>query len=192
MWLLAKRLRASGIEPRLFGYCAAFESWDGCRARLRRFIEARMRDGNFLVIGHSLGCVLLRAVIAELEIKPTACFFMAPPSCACKAARRLSRSPPYRLLTGEMGQLLADAEFMRSLPTPEVPTLIYAGSGGPKGRWSPFGEELNDGILAVSETLIGDVPVQIVPAIHTLIMNSTSVTRHIVASAISPTRPTPM
>ena len=34
----------------------------------------------------------------------------------------------------------------------QVPYTIIAGTGGPRGRWSPFGSEPNDGIVAVSET----------------------------------------
>ncbi|SEC19652.1 hypothetical protein SAMN05519104_0932 [Rhizobiales bacterium GAS188] len=156
-----------------------------CRTWLRRFIEARRSDGNFVAIGHSLGCVLIRAVAADLQIKPRACFFLAPPSCACNAARTLSRRRLYKLLTGEMGQLLAEEDFMRSLPQSEVPTKIYAGNAGPRGRWSPFGEEPNDGILAVSETRLQSVPVQLVPSVHTFIMNSTIVAQDIAETIAS-------
>jgi Alpha/beta hydrolase family len=181
---LARRLRAKGIEPALFGYSATFEGWEGCRTRLRRFIERRGGDGDFVAIGHSLGCVLIRAVVADLKVKPSACFFMAPPSCACRAARTLSRRRLYRLVTGEMGQLLAEEGFMRSLPLSAIPTKIYAGDAGPRGRWSPFGPEPNDGILAVAETRIDAVPMQVVPSIHTFIMNSTIVAQDI-AEAIA-------
>jgi Alpha/beta hydrolase family len=176
---LARRLRAKGIEPALFGYSATFEGWEGCRTRLRRFIETRRGKGDFVVIGHSLGCVLIRAVAADLEVKPSACFFLAPPSCACRAARTLSRRRLYKLVTGEMGRLLAEEDFMRSLPPSAIPTKVYAGGAGPRGRWSPFGQELNDGILAVSETRIDSIPVQVVPSIHTFIMNSTIVAQDI-------------
>ncbi len=50
-----------------------------------------------------------------------------------------------------MGQLLADEPFMLQLPMPPVSTRIYAGVGGPRASWLPFGTEANDGILSVSE-----------------------------------------
>ena len=50
-----------------------------------------------------------------------------------------------------MGQLLADKPFMLQLPLPPVPTRIYAGVGGPRASWLPFGTEANDGILSVPE-----------------------------------------
>ncbi|MBV8766823.1 MAG: hypothetical protein JOZ66_18100 [Hyphomicrobiales bacterium] len=179
MLLLATRLRAAGIKPALFAYCAAFEGWEGCCARLRRFSE-RCAGDSFVLVGHSLGCVLIRSVAAELERKPRSCFFLAPPSCACIAARKFSPYRWYRLLTGEMGQLLADEEFMRSLPPSDIPTKIYAGNAGPRGRFSLHGLEMNDGVLAVAETRMGTVPMRVVPSIHTFIMNSAWVARDIV------------
>ncbi len=74
---------------------------------------------------------------------------------------------------------------MESLPVPGVPTKIYAGVAGPRGRYSPFGEEPNDGLLTVKETFLPRVPLQTVPALHTFIMNSKMVTQDIVRIAKS-------
>ena len=82
-----------------------------------------------------------------------------------------------------MGQLLADEAFMSRLPVPEVPFRVFAGTAGPRGKASPFGDEPNDGILAVAETRIGDAPVVEVNAIHTFIMNVASVADDIAADA---------
>lgn len=90
-----------------------------------------------------------------------------------------------KLFIGEIGQVLADKQFMDTLPLPDVPTKIYAGVSGPRGRYSPFGEEPNDGLLTVKETLLPNVPMQTVPAIHTFIMNSKMVARDIVELAVS-------
>ena len=51
-----------------------------------------------------------------------------------------------------------------------------AGTGGPRGFWSPFGEELNDGIVALSETRLShrDRIVQL-PVMHTFMMNDSRV-----------------
>jgi len=74
---------------------------------------------------------------------------------------------------------------MESLPQPGVPTKIYAGIAGPRGRYSPFGEEPNDGVLTVKETFLPSVPIQTIPSIHTFIMNSKVVTQDIVRIAKS-------
>jgi hypothetical protein len=75
---------------------------------------------------------------------------------------------------------------MESLVVPTVPVRIYAGTGGYKGGFSPFAQEDNDGILAISETLLNpDDDVVRVPSIHTFIMNSAIVASDIAATATS-------
>jgi hypothetical protein len=49
----------------------------------------------------------------------------------------------------------------------------------------PFGDEPNDGILSVKEVQLGNVPVQLLPTIHTIIMNSRQVASDIVATVKS-------
>lgn len=185
MLVLAARLRAAGFRPALFGYSVTFEGWEACVGRLEKFIARHAAEGDFIMVGHSLGSVLTRAILPRLPRPPLACFFLAPPTVACAAAQRLAPRGFYRLLTGEMGQLLADKAFMAALPLPNVPTKIYAGTGGPTGRYSPFGIEPNDGVLALSETLLADIPVEQIPAIHTFIMNGKEVADDIVKTVHS-------
>jgi hypothetical protein len=183
MSLMAARLRACTIHPHLFGYSVTFERWETCVQRFERFITKRVKANEYIIIGHSLGTVLTRATLPRLIHKPTACFLLAPPAQACKAARHFA---PYRfakLLGGEMAQLLADQGFMESIPPMEVPTKIYAGTAGPRGRYSPFGEEPNDSVLTVKEMMLPNVPMQTVPILHTFIMNSKVVTQDIVKIA---------
>lgn len=166
--------------PRLFAYSAAFERWDNCLNRLERYINKNIQGDSYILVGHSLGSVLIRGVLPRLKHKPVACFFLAPPTNACLAARKFAPRLIYKMFTGEMGQLLADPAFMQSLPQPDVPTKIYAGIGGPRGRFSPFGEECNDGILALHETELPNALHQQVPALHTFIMNKHAVAQDIV------------
>lgn len=179
MCLLAFRLRRAGIRTHLFGYSATFERWDNCTKRLRRFIGKNVKDEDYIVVTHSLGSVLTRAVSSSLHNKPTACFFLAPPTQASAAACRLASRYWYRLLTGEMGQLLANQDFMSSLPIPDVPTKIYSGNAGLTGRHSPFGDKANDGVLMVKETLLPGIPRQTVPSLHTFIMNNKVIVKDI-------------
>ena len=185
MSILAARLRASNIRPHLFGYSATFERWDECLQRLEKFIAKRAMSNDYIIVGHSLGAVLTRATLPRLIHKPTACFFLAPPTQVCKAARNFAHRHFIKLFMGDIGKVLADKPFMESLPLSDVPTKIYAGIAGPRGRYSPFGEEPNDGLLTVKETLLPSVPLQTVPAIHTFIMNSKIVSQDIVRIAKS-------
>jgi hypothetical protein len=122
-------------------------------------------------------------VLQRLPRQPAACFLLAPPTRPCTWARLLAPHLPYRLLTGEMGQLLADESFMRSLPVPACRTWIYAGTRGPRGRYWPIGDEDNDGVLKVSETQLDGIPVVLVPVLHTYLMNARPVVRHLIESA---------
>lgn len=172
MALLAWRLRKAGIEISLFWYCVTFERFKPCTIRLQAYIEESAKDENYIIVAHSLGSVLTRHLLPSLKHKPSALFFLAPPTVVCQAAQRLYFRAWYRLLAGEMGQLLADPGFMAALPTPSIPTLIYSGNAGFTGRFSPFGDEPNDGILAVSETQLEGAFCQTVPSLHTFIMNN--------------------
>ncbi len=174
MMLLRRRLRRAGHNPVLFGYYPTFEGLQRATTRLVRLIDRQLDTRHYALVGHSLGTVLIRTALGHLENRmPAACFFLAPPMVACKAARFFSRTWPYRLLTGEMGQLLAADAFMSNLPMPPVPTRIYAGVGGPRSSWLPFGMEANDFILSLSEaTGRFEAEALKVPCSHTYIMHS--------------------
>ncbi|MHB1215985.1 MAG: esterase/lipase family protein [Thiobacillus sp.] len=177
MMRLRRRLRRAGHHPVLFGYSPTVETLQGVTARLVKLIDRRVDTRHYALVGHSLGTVIIRTALGHLESRaPAACIFLAPPMRACKAALFFSRFRLYRLLTGEMGQLLARDAFMDPLPMPSAPTRIYAGTGGPRTPWLPFGMEANDGILSVSEATGRYTAMSVeVPAVHTFIMNSTPV-----------------
>ena len=101
MSILAVRLRASNIRPHLFGYSVTFERWDECIQRLENFIERRVKTNDYIIVGHSLGTVLTRATLPRLIHKPTACFFLAPPTQVCKAARNFAHRRLIQLLIGK-------------------------------------------------------------------------------------------
>ena len=186
MLILKQRLKQLGHRTHLFGYAAWAENLDGVSARLVQKIERVAGAQPYAVIGHSLGSVILRRALADLMANPPAhAFLLAPPMRACKAARYFSRYRLYRALTGEMGGLLADEAFMQSLPLPPN-TVIYAGTSGPRASWLPFGNEANDGILALDEVASEDGEHVEVAASHTFIMNSRAVLDDIVHRLATP------
>lgn len=192
MSLLAARLWKSGIHPVLFGYSVTFERLEGSVQRLERLITKRIRNNEYIIIGHSMGTVITRSTVPRLAHKPIACFLLTPPTQACKAARHFAPRRWVKLLGGEMAQLLADQNFMESIPPLDVPAKIYAGTAGPRGRYSPFREEPNDSVLMVNETMLADIPHETFPVLHTFIMNSKLITRDIVKIAQSHSTIRPM
>lgn len=170
---LTRFLQQAGYRPERLGYVAAVEGFDRIRTRVRRRLEAFARAGEpYAVIGHSLGGLALRAALTGLDPAPAHLIMLATPNQAPRLARRLHRLWPYRLVCGESGQLLARQEFFAQLPVPQVAYSIIAGSGGPCGPRSPFGDDVNDWIVAVEETKItpADRPT-IFQVAHTFMMN---------------------
>lgn len=188
MALLAHRLRRGGMQVATFGYSAAREDLEGCLQRLQVRIQTSCGNRPFLLVGHSLGTVLIRCVVPRLGHLPRACVFLAPPSHSPRLARRLGKHPLYRLLTGEMGQHLADPTFMEQLPIPPVPVTVFAGVGGSQSPLLPFAGEPNDGIVSVEEVRLSPdhEPIRL-PVLHTFIMNARSVADHILALAAETT-----
>lgn len=115
---------------------------------------------------------------------------LGTPNQLPRLAARFRRFWPYRIVNGEAGQLLADPRFFASLPALTVPYTVIAGTGGRRGRWSPFGDEPNDGTVAVTETVVSpeDAPV-LVPARHTFIMNHRDVRRTVLSLLAGASRP---
>jgi hypothetical protein len=174
---LSRFLRRDGHQIERLGYLAAVESFDRILARVRQRLERLAGSGEpYAVIGHSLGGLALRVALEGLDPAPAHFIMLATPNQPPRLARRLRRFWPYRLICGESGQLLAREDFFTRLPRPTAPYTIIAGSAGPRGRRSPFGQELNDWIVAVEETKVApDDRPQVFPVGHTFMMNDRQV-----------------
>ena len=178
--LLAHRLSETGHTPELFPYSALTETHDRIVCRLAGRLRCLAAQGDDVgLVGHSFGGLLLREAIPAvpgLQVKHLV--MLATPNRQPRLAARVYTTFPFRILRGSCGQCLADSFWFRSLPRLSVPYTLVAGTGGWRGRLSPFEGEPNDGALAVSETLLNDNdrPV-LVPALHTFIMNRRSVCR---------------
>jgi pimeloyl-ACP methyl ester carboxylesterase len=179
-WRLLVRLRACGITPRVLGYATPFQSFDSIRNRLVVRITALAAQGDYVLIGHSLGGVLLRAAVAALPAGvrlPRQLFLLGSPVRPSRLARKLHRNGLFRLLAGDCGQLLASAERMARIEagtlSGSVPVIGLVGVRGWRGRWSPFGDEVNDGIVALSEVSAPWLAEVIqVPVFHTYMPSS--------------------
>jgi hypothetical protein len=182
MRLLGLRLRWLGHEVQYFEYYTRREKFADIKVRLIQTIKENFpQDQPYMIVGHSMGGLLARASLPELDGHlPLHLVLLASPSRPPLLAPRAARSRIYRRITTDCGQRVADPEFYKSLPKPTVPTTIIAGSGGPRSRWLPYGYEANDGAMSVQETSLGpEVEVIQVPSIHTFIMNSRKVLHHI-------------
>jgi pimeloyl-ACP methyl ester carboxylesterase len=174
---LARDLRRAGYRTELIGYVSALQSYDHIVARTRGRLIATAKEGEpYAAIGHSLGGLVLRGALADwpAELAPPRCLVMlGTPNTPPRLARRFGGWRLYRWFNGECGQLLASPEFFARLPIPPVPLTIIAGTRSWPRALSPFGNEANDGVVAVAETHLGtEAPVVELPATHTFMMNN--------------------
>jgi len=189
---LARRVRRAGHSSELVGYLSATQRFDDIVARVGARTAAMAASGvPYVVVGHSLGGLLARAALAAAPARmplPLHLIMLGTPNQPSSLAGRLQRVPPFRWATGESGARLASADFFRSLPPPAVPYTIIAGTRGPRGRLSAFGDEHNDGKVAVSETRVHrhDAPIEL-PVRHTFMMNDARV-QALILSVLERTR----
>ena len=182
-WPLLRALRANGIAATAFAYIAATQDFAQISARLARRITAMASDGDYVLIGHSLGGVLLRSALTALQPgtrPPTRVFLLGSPICPSRLAVRYQRNPLYRLLTGDCGQLLASEERMSRIAPLSVPTTAILGEHPIRLTSHQFVGELNDGIVAAVETRSDWLDEEVrVPVMHSFLPGNRRVTEAI-------------
>ncbi|MBT9567854.1 MAG: alpha/beta hydrolase [Thiobacillus sp.] len=177
-------LRAEKIVTHTAAYAATFERFDAIRDRLALRIAHVAAQGDYVLIGHSLGGVLIRAALATLSPdtrRPSRVFLLGSPVRHSSFAYRLRRNWVFRVLAGDCGQLLASSERMTAIGRLEVPTTSIVGTTGWKGGLNPFQGDLNDGIVSLTETHADWIDEEVrVPAVHTYLPSNRTVTALII------------
>jgi hypothetical protein len=174
MLRLGRKLRRVGHTVDVFGYMTAAEPFARIVLRVQQRFARTAARGPYVVVGHSLGGLLTRAALGSRPSSftwPAHLIMLGTPNRPPRQARRYGKLLAYRWINGECGQLLTREDFFTQLPPLSIPYTIVAGTCCGPGR-SAFGDEPNDGLVAVSETLIApsDTPIT-VPTRHTFIMN---------------------
>jgi len=190
-WPMLRRLRQSGLQTHTFAYVAALESFDAIVARLILRIEALAGGGRYIVVGHSLGGVMLRAALNRLGQhirRPDHLYLLGSPVVPARLAVRLRSHIVYRLLTGDCGQLLSSEERMRAIGPASIPTTAIAGVRGFTSPRGPFAREANDGVVAVTE-VSADWLARLteVPVLHTFLPSSRKIAAIILSAPIAET-----
>jgi pimeloyl-ACP methyl ester carboxylesterase len=175
---LEGRLRAAGWQTEQFSYAAMLESYERIALRLHRRLQDISSREPYGIVAHSLGGLLTRSALALSQINPPDRIVMlgTPNRQPRLAAYAWQMLLPFRWWTRECGYNLTNPDFFAQLPRPASPYTIIAGTQGLRGVLSPFGNELNDGIVALSETKISDTDAIVqLPVNHTFMMNDSRV-----------------
>ena len=176
---LEQALRQAGHPTEQFGYFAFAEGFDAIAQRLCQRFQRLGEVGPYAVVAHSLGGVLTRAALGlGPQSSPDHVVMLGTPNQPPRLASLAWKLPPFQWFTGQCGFNLTSQQFYDQLPLLPSPYTIVAGTGGPRGALSPFGEDVNDGVVALQETYMTktDVVLQ-VPAWHTFMMNHPQVRR---------------
>jgi hypothetical protein len=170
-WPMLRRLRKAGFKTETFGYVAALETFDSIVLRLTARLERIAETGQYIVVGHSLGGVLLRAALCSIRSDtalPRHLYLLGSPILPSRIATRLRENKVFQILAGDCGQLLGSAERMADIGTLAIPITGVAGVRGLTGASSIFGQESNDGVVSISEVSAQWLSAQIqIPIIHT-------------------------
>jgi pimeloyl-ACP methyl ester carboxylesterase len=170
------RLKAAGHSIHVFAYSTMMDDVKSMQNRLLRQIEKIAKNGKYILIGHSLGGVLIRGVLNQMPqdvTHPEHLFLLGSPIRPARLAQRLGSQGVFQFMTGDCGQLLASEERMGAIGSVAIPTTCIIGTKGFKGVKSPFGNEDNDGVVSVDECHGDWVRDKVfVPVIHTFLPSS--------------------
>jgi hypothetical protein len=183
-WPLLWQLKRAGLKTSSFRYAVSQSDFASIQKRLIESIVTIATQDDYILIGHSLGGVLLRAAVLAMPPSPPPrhIFLLGSPLQPVRLAQQFNRNPIYQRLTGDCGQLLGSATRMAAIGALTLPTTSIVGIRGLTGRSSPFKDELNDSIVALSEVSAEWLTDQVhLPTYHTLLPASLRVAAIILA-----------
>ncbi len=183
-WPLLRRLRQAGLQTHTFSHWVSRHSFAIIVGQLRQRLAQVAGVGEYVLVGHSLGGVLLREALRTAPPTlpaPQRLFLLGSPVQVSSIAARFGPNPLYRLITRDCGRLLGSVERMEAIGPPGVPVTAIVGVKGWSLVSALLPREPHDGIVTVSETWapwLTDV-VQL-PVAHMLLPADARVARAIV------------
>jgi pimeloyl-ACP methyl ester carboxylesterase len=181
MRVLGRHLAASGFKVHAFNYPSVSADLAANAARLAAFIDS-VPGETVHVVGHSLGGVLVRAMLetgtAPTRLGRVVC--LGSPFAGSRTAARVARLPGgARLIGRSLRDLLARGGFDTWRAHNEVGIIAGRIPLGFGRLFGSFGEP-NDGTVAIAETRLLDAHDHIVlPVAHMSLLWSPEVARQV-------------
>ena len=153
-WPMLHRLRAAGLQTHTFAYAVSWQNFSSIRQRLILRLQEMAAAGDYLVIGHSLGGVLLRAALNELPPEtrlPQHVFLLGSPIQPARWAQLLGKNALFRVITRDCGQLLGSEQRMGEIGGVSLPVTAIVGDKGLPDWCSPFAGAPNDMVVSLAE-----------------------------------------
>lgn len=162
-------LRAAGLVTARLDYPSTRKSIEEHAATIAELLDHLPTPQKLSFVSHSLGNLIVRRLLAYDRPWRNAIariVMIAPPNQGASLASALDRGGVLRAILGPSFGQIADG-FAVTLPVPQVPVAIFAGdAAGAQG----------DGLVTVEETRLPSASQhQVVPAIHTFVMNHPTV-----------------
>jgi pimeloyl-ACP methyl ester carboxylesterase len=184
MWLLASRIEAAGFNVVRIGYDSLGEPPEGILATVRQKIDACCKASPQPVhfVGHSLGGLIIRAYLAENEVRtPGRAVLIATPNAGTPLVDAYRDSWWMDLAGPTAKSLGTDPDsFPNSLPAPDYPVGVIAGVRD--ARFVDLIPGQDDGLVPLESTKVaGMVDFIMVESNHVWMRYSQEVARQTIA-----------
>ncbi len=175
-----------------FSYASTRGKIGAHAAALREFLESLPETWTLSFVGHSMGNIVIRHLIADLQDNQKhsellrrcqRMVMLGPPNQGAAIARQLSSLGMFELIAGEGAMELGPDwdEFSESLATPPFPFSIVAGQVENKAIQNPLLDNASDFVVEVDEArLEGSESFVVVPALHSFLMKDAQVQEFVV------------
>ncbi|MEO1618760.1 MAG: lipase [Planctomycetota bacterium] len=181
-----KLIEAGNVSSVRFSYASTRGSVESHAAALREVLEDLPPNDQFQFVGHSMGNIVVRALVADLQqsgdpqgLLPRCerMVMLGPPNQGAAIARRLSKTKVFGWVTGQ-GAMELGPEWKKleaNLATPPFPFHIIAGD-----IQSPIPNPLVDGesdfVVSLEEAkLEGSETFETYPVLHSFLMDDSKI-----------------
>ncbi|MEP4888438.1 MAG: alpha/beta fold hydrolase [Aliiglaciecola sp.] len=175
------RLRRHGHCVDVIGYFTGTETFTEIVDRVKRKIQDIAVKGEYVVVGHSLGGIMLRAALQNMPVAtrlPNHLFLLGSPVTPARLAQKSQHELGFQLVSGDCGQLLATPSRLLEIGMPDIPKTAIVGTRSFPLTKKYFLDEQNDGVVSVNECAHKDISEVIkVPIVHTFLPSSRKVSK---------------